>query len=203
MYTPKYAEANNQQEVVDFIRENGLAIVVSTVHGKLWATHTPLFLSNDSRTLSGHLAKANAQSKHLKDGDEVLAIFQGAHSYISSSWYDHENVPTWNYLAAHVYGKIKILEGDALRQELAHLVDKYEKQSKHPVSVEKMTPDYLTREMKGIVGFTITIEKIESAFKLSQNRDQKNFNTIIAELENQKDAGAKQIAQAMRKRKKE
>lgn len=202
MYTPKYAEATSQ-EVIDFIRENGFAILVSTINGKLWATHTPLFLSDDGLTLSGHIAKANLQSKNLNEGDEVLAIFQGAHSYISSSWYDHENVPTWNYMAAHVYGKIKILEGDALRQELSHLVNKYEKHSRHPVSLETMAPDYLAREMRGIVGFTITIEKIESAFKLSQNRDQKNFDSIIAELENQKDDGAQKIAHAMRKRKKE
>ena len=53
----------------------------------------------------------------------LLAIFSGVHTYISSSWYNHENVPTWNYLAVHVSGKIRLIEGQELMDHLKSLTD--------------------------------------------------------------------------------
>jgi transcriptional regulator len=53
------------------------------------------------------------------EASEVLVIFNGPHTYISSSWYDHENVPTWNYIAVHVYGTVKLIEGESLRHSLS------------------------------------------------------------------------------------
>jgi transcriptional regulator len=199
MYTPKYAVNTNEKEIQEFIRQNGFGILVNTVNGKLWATHTPFMLSSDSHYLSGHIAKANLQGRSLQEGEEVLVIFQGAHTYISSSWYDHENVPTWNYMAAHVYGTIQLLEGDALKAELRSLVNEYEKTSTHPVSVDTMSSDYVEKEMRGIVGIRIEITKIESSFKLSQNRDDKNYHGIVKELEKRTDDGSHQVAKAMKK----
>src|SRR5688500_16920562 len=132
----------------------------------------------------------------------MLVIFNGTHAYISSSWYDHENVPTWNYIAVHVYGTIKIIEGEKLLQALKNLVDRYEQKSANPVSVEKMSEKFLSREIKGIIGFEIEIEEIHSAYKLSQNRDEKNHTNIINELEKRDDSHSAAIAEEMKKRKK-
>ena len=198
MYSPAYAKNFTEEELKNFIRENGFAIVVNTVDGKLWATHIPLILSADNK-LVGHISRGNKQARELKSSEEVMVIFSGPHTYISSSWYDHENVPTWNYMAVHVYGKPRIIEGEELLVSLRQLTDKYEKNSEHPVSVDKMSKKYVETEMRGIVGLEISIERMEASFKLSQNRDEKNHTNIILELEKRGDENSDAVADQMRK----
>ncbi len=199
MYTAKVNRNENTEELLEFIQANGFAILISTVEGKPWATHVPLILSRDKKKLQGHIAKGNKQWKEWDADTEVLAIFAGPHAYISSSWYDHENVSTWNYLAVHVYGKLKIQTEQELLNSLKELTGKYEKQSEKPVSVDRMNPNYVKREMLGIVGFEIEISKMEAAYKLSQNRDAKNHETIVTELEKRGDQGSIAIASEMKK----
>src|SRR4026207_836328 len=142
MYVPKQFRNNDASTISDFIRHHGFGILVSQSDSRMVATHIPLELSEDETKLRGHIAKANPQWKHFQNKSEIMVIFPGPHAYVSSSWYDHENVPTWNYIAVHVYGKIQIIEGDELYSALKQLVDKYEKTSAYPVSIEKMSPEY-------------------------------------------------------------
>ena len=133
MYTPDIYKNENQEEIKQFLQENSFGILINQTNGKLCATHIPLELDRNKegkQILHGHIAKENPQWRGFEENDTVLAVFSGPHSYISSSWYDHENVPTWNYLAVHVYGKIKIIEGEAAINSLKKLVDKYEKNSR-------------------------------------------------------------------------
>jgi len=199
MYIPKQFRNNDASTITDFIRHHGFGILVSQADSRMVATHIPLELSEDETKLTGHIAKANPQWKNFDNDAEVMIIFPGPHAYVSSSWYDHENVPTWNYIAVHVYGKIKIIEGEVLYSALKHLMDKYERTSEHPVSVEKMSPEYVRQSIKGLVGFEINITSIEAAYKLSQNRDQKNFANVINELEKRGDHDSKSIASEMKK----
>jgi transcriptional regulator len=199
MYVPRQFKNNEPAQIKDFIRSNGFAILVSQCEGKIVATHHPLELSEDGEKLSGHISRANPQWKNFNQDTEVLAIFNGPHAYISSSWYNHENVPTWNYIAVQVYGKISIIEGEQLIQSLKTLVDKYEKNSVNPVSVEKMSPEYFQHAIKGVVGFEISISKIEASYKLSQNRDQVNHDAIVKQLEKRNDGDDRKVAEAMKK----
>jgi transcriptional regulator len=199
MYTAKINRNENTGELHEFIQANGFAILVSNVEGKPWATHLPLLLSCDKKKLFGHVAKGNKQWKEWNADTEVLSIFQGPHAYISSSWYDHENVSTWNYLAVHVCGKLKIQTEQELLNSLKELTDKYEKQSEKPVSVDRMSPQFVKKEMLGIVGFEIEILTMEATYKLSQNRDAKNHEVIVNELEKRNDPGSTAIAMEMKK----
>jgi transcriptional regulator len=197
MYTPKYAKKDDRNSIMEFIRQNGFGIIVSQWSGKLLATHIPLDVENDSK-LIGHISRANSQWKNFETGREVLAIFTGPHAYISSSWYDHENVPTWNYIAVHVYGSIRIIEGDELLASLKRLVDKHEAASQRPVSVERMSADYIQQSLKGIVGFEISITSVEASYKMSQNRNRKNQLSIIQGLEKRNDASSQSVAAEMK-----
>jgi transcriptional regulator len=199
MYVPKPFQNTERSQLNDFIRENGFAVLVSTADQKITATHIPLHLSDDGEKLYGHIARANPQWKNFDELNQVLAIFNGPHAYISSSWYNLEKVPTWNYIAAHVYGRIRIIEGDQLVESLKALVDKYEKKSENPVAVERMTPEYFNRAIKGIVGFEISISHMEAAYKLSQNYDQVNHEAIINQLEKRNEGDDQRVANAMRK----
>jgi transcriptional regulator len=198
MYTPKLFQITDPEAIRKFIRENGFGILVSQGDGQLFATHIPLLLSNDGTKLTGHVARGNRQWKTFEQAGEVLAIFSGPHAYISASWYDHENVSTWNYVAVHVYGTLRVQSNEELTASLKHLVDKYEKDSEKPVHVEDLSADYLKHALMGVVGFEIDIQKMEGSYKLSQNRDKVNHEVIVRELEKRGDAGSKEVAGLMK-----
>lgn len=202
MYTPKMFKNEDQQQLLDFIKQNGFGILVCQKEGRSVASHLPFFLKineDDSATLSSHVSKANELTQIFASNNEVLVIFSGPHSYISSSWYDHENVPTWNYISVHAYGKLRVIEGDEMVNSISDLVDKYEQNSKCPVSVQGMDPAFFKREMRGIVGFEIQITELQATYKLSQNRDDKNYNAIITELNNTEDKNSVEVAKEMAK----
>ena len=201
MYIPKYYKNENITEVKDFIQQNSFGILVSNNNGKSLATHIPLELSTNKSgkdILQGHVSKGNPHWNHFKDTTEVLCVFNGSHSYVSSSWYNFEEVPTWNYIAVHVYGIIKIIEGEALYDSLKHLMEKYEESSKNPVKIEALSKKTMN-QIRGIVGFEIEITDIQAAYKLSQTLDDKNHENVISELKNKKDKGSKAIAEEMKK----
>ncbi len=202
MFIPAYYRNNDLSEIKSFIRKNSFATLITHGTENPEATHIPIELieQNDEEAyLQGHISRANPQWKCFNDTDLVLAIFQGPHSYVSSGWYNHVNVPTWNYMAVHVYGKIKIIENDELYQSLKGLVDRYESTSSKPIKVEELPEDMMSKYMKGIVGFRIAMEKIEGKWKLSQNRDKEDHKNIIRELENLGDINARLVAEEMKK----
>ena len=199
MYIPHKYKNGNLAEVKDFLTKNSFGILVNQVDGKPWATHIPMELetTDDGKdVLVSHIAKANPQWKHFTENDNVLCIFNGPHSYISSSWYKEEEVPTWNYIAVHVYGKIKILTEEEVMASMHKLVDKYELNSKKPISLHNLSEKTL-RQVKGVVGFQITIESIQAAYKLSQGREH-DHERIIKELENTNNPNARDIANRMK-----
>lgn len=201
MYIPDIFINENQEEIKDFLQKNSFGILVNQTNGKLWATHIPLELDtneNGKQVLYGHISKENPQWESFADNNKVLAIFSGPHSYISSSWYDHESVPTWNYIAVHIYGTIKIIEGEAVIESLKKLVDKYEKNSENPVRVEDLSKKTIM-QTRGIVAFEIEINEIQAKHKLSQNRDEKNYDNIISELKKTENPQATAIANEMTK----
>jgi transcriptional regulator len=200
MYIPELYKNENQEDIQNFIHQNGFGILVNQTKGKLWATHIPLLLEEKEgkQILVGHVSKENPQAASFKNNDDVLVIFTGAHSYISSSWYDHENVPTWNYLAVHVYGKVTIHSLEESVEALKRLVNKYEVKSEKPVRIEDLSKKTML-QARGIVSFEIEITSIEAKKKLSQNRDDKNYKNIISKLEKSNDYQSIEIAKEMKK----
>jgi transcriptional regulator len=201
MYIPDLYKNENQEAITAFLKENSFGILINQTNGKLWATHIPLELSINSEgetILEGHISKENPQWQGFAENDQILAVFSGPHSYISPSWYDHENVPTWNYIAVHVYGKIKIIEGDAVIESLKRLVDKYEQNSENPVRIEDLSEKTMMQS-RGIVAFEIEIEEIQAQQKMSQNRDDKNYQNIISELEKTNKNQSIAVANEMKK----
>ena len=198
MYIPLQYRNEDPAEVADFLRNNAFAILVSQVDDRPWATHLPLELETNSsgqQLLTGHIAKANPQWRHFVENEPVLAIFNGPHAYVSSSWYKEEEVPTWNYIAVHVYGKLQILSEEEVMASLHRLVDKYEKHSEEPVSLHNLSPRTL-RQVKGVVGFQISVEEVHAAYKLSQGREQ-DHTRIIGELRERGAVGDHEIADRM------
>ncbi|EFI67878.1 FMN-binding negative transcriptional regulator [Lysinibacillus capsici] len=201
MYVPKYYKVSDLEEIKEFIQHNSFATIVSIRKGKPIAAHIPVLLKKieNDYYLTGHLAYGNPLWKTFEEVQDILVIFNGPHAYISSSWYEHENVPTWNYQAVHVYGKASLIEGIALEQDLTSLLEKYESFRENPVLWDKLSPELLQQEMKGIKGFKIKVEEVQAAYKLSQNRNASDYAHIIKELYKEENPHADALAEAMKK----
>lgn len=203
MYIPTYYKEEDLAVIKALVAANPFGIVVSNTNNRLWATHLPMALEevNGDFKLNGHISKANKQGQTFTDGEEVMAIFQGAHSYVSPSWYDHENVPTWNYQAVHLYGTVRIIKGDELKAKLGKMIDKYEQGMKKPIHIDKLPEGMVDNEMRGIIGFEISVTEIQAASKLSQNRDAKNYHAVIEGLTEKGDPDSLKMAEQMKRRK--
>jgi len=201
MYIPKYYKVTDFEEIREFIQYHSFGTLVSIKKGRPIATHLPLQLIKEENDyyITGHVAYGNPQWRTFETPGDVLVMFQGPHAYISSSWYEEENVPTWNYQAVHVYGSAIILKEKDLKQDLTKLLQKYEGQRENPVSFEVLSPELLEKEMKGIVGFKIHVKEIQAAFKMSQNRNEKDYRNIVEKLRNEKNPNSTQVADAMEK----
>jgi transcriptional regulator len=203
MYIPRRYEEKDKETVYSFIRENSFAILISVLEGRPVGTHIPLQLEtgeDGKDALVGHISLGNEQKHTLTDGASVLAIFPGPHAYISPRWYTQMNVPTWNYLSVHVYGRVRLVQGQALREALSRLVDTYERYLPHPVHMEEIPEKMLEGDLRGIVGFRILIDEIQAASKLSQNRDEQSYRQVIDRLEEGNES-ARAVAAEMKKRK--
>jgi len=199
MFIPKLYKSEDYDLMKEIIRENSFALLISSVD-KIRATHSMMMLNEDDPEniyIETHISRANPQAKTLTNGDEVLCDFLGAHTYISSSWYDHINVSTWNYEAVQIYGKVDLMNHDELYQHLDKLTSKYEKPQQCPMMVKDMGKEFVEKEMKGAFGLKIIPTEIFIKQKLSQNRKEDDFENIILNLE-KGDANGKQIAEKMK-----
>jgi transcriptional regulator len=202
MYIPRRFEEKDAEKIYAFIRANSFAILVSVSDGLPVGTHIPLLLEKDPAgkdILMGHISRGNSQKQTLTDGAKVLVIFPGPHAYVSPRWYTEMNVPTWNYISVHIYGAIKIIEGEELRAALSRLVGNYEQHMPRPVHIEEIPEKTLADDLRGIIGFSISIDEIQAAYKLSQNRDETSYHQVITQLDNG-DETSRAVADEMKKR---
>jgi transcriptional regulator len=201
MYIPKWFEESDQAKLFDFIEANSFGLLVSTLAGGLFATHLPLLVEREHGSdgqLLGHMARANPQWSELA-GQEVLAVFSGPHAYISPTWYETENVvPTWNYVAAHVYGKCEIIDDEQATAEIVEdYVSTYELSMPRPWTIDRGTP-FFQKLVKMVVGFRIEISRIEGKWKLGQNHAADRRQRVARQLALDESDDAQAIASLMR-----
>ncbi|RIV19554.1 FMN-binding negative transcriptional regulator [Alicyclobacillaceae bacterium I2511] len=197
MYIPKEFEMNDSAEITNFIRTHSFGVLFSNTEGRPVATHLPFFYDSDRNVLFAHMAKANPQWRDL-DGQTGLVVFSGPHAYISPSWYgEPASVPTWNYVAVHVYGKCSVLHGqDGLDTLLKNTVQFYEPHSDLPA---RSNEPFYQSMMKSIVGFRIDITSIEGKAKLSQNKSLAVQERVVAQLHETGNSDAVLVSQWMQR----
>ncbi len=202
MYTPiSFVEAD-LSILYSCIEENSFATLVTTDSEGLAVSHLPLLLDPEAGpngTLIGHMAKANPQWREIANGD-ALAIFHGPHAYISPGWLNEQNVvPTWNYVAVHVTGKVQLVEGQTeLLEIVRQYVNFYEASMSAPWQLESADPEFIGKLLDAIVGFTIEITSIEGKWKLNQNHSNERRQKIVNGLETRPGENSAQIADLMR-----
>jgi transcriptional regulator len=200
MYSPTYNRIESGTELLAFMRANNFPVLVTGTGGVLHASHLPITAHEQGSqiVIDMHMAKNNPQWKEFLD-DEVMVIFSGPHAYISPRWYaDEERVPTWNYAAVHAYGVPKIISDKKAKSESQRrLIESLDPQwlPKH----DALRQEYVEMMLDGIVNFSIPIARIETRWKLSQNRGRREMELIAAQLEKSADAVDRALAALTRK----
>jgi transcriptional regulator len=200
MYSPPYNQLEDRAELLAFMRANNFPILVTGTGGNLLASHLPVTVheAGGEIRIDMHMAKNNPQWKEFFD-DEVLVVFHGPHAYVSPRWYEEkERVPTWNYAAVHAYGVPRIVS------------DRNEKEESQRRLIESVDPqwlpghDALSRKyvdmmLDGIVNFDIRVTRLETRWKLSQNRSRREQELIAEALEKSGDSVEQALAALQRK----
>lgn len=210
MYIPEHFRVHDHADAVAFMRANPFAILISSAPAPAapglsndespFATHLPLFVqpADDHLILRGHVAKANPHWRYLEQNPKCLTIFHGPHAYVSASNYlTHENVPTWNYGAVHVYGNARTFASPEELQGVLHqLIGTFE-----PAYAEQwasLNESYRQRMLSHIVGIEIAVTRVEAKFKLSQNRTKEEQANVIASLAKAEDTAISGVSSLMR-----
>jgi transcriptional regulator len=204
MYIPNANRMHDQEEMLAFMRAHSFATLVSILDGVPVATHLPLVVQVEAGqiTLLGHLAKANPQWAAFAAG-EALAIFTGPHGYVSPTLYEaHESVPTWNYIAVHAYGKAITLTASetraALEASMETMIAAYE--PSYQQQWDSLSERFREGMLRGVVGFTIAVTRLEGKAKLSQNRSAMDQHRVAEHLLESTDPAAQATGVAMRMR---
>ncbi len=201
MYISKLYREEDREKILEFLKQNEFATLVTYDGEKPTASHLLMEVVEDGERLfvNGHMSKANPLWKTFEKNPEVLVIFQGPHTYISPTWYNHVNVPTWNYQAVHVYGSPRIVTDHAEAYNLlSKLIKRHEAENQY--KLETLPQDFVAKEMKGIVAFQIEATRIEANYKLSQNRNDEDYHNIVSRLEERDDEMSHGVAEAMKEK---
>lgn len=201
MYIPRAYRQENIDELLAFMRAHSFITLVSVLDGAPFATHVPVVVrrEGDVVKLHGHLAKANPHWRAFGAG-ESLAIFTGPHAYISPSHYEQrESVPTWNYIAVHASGPVQALHAAddraALEREISALIQTYE--GAYQQQWDSLPERYREGMLKGLVGFTMNVTRLEGKAKLSQNRSEADQRRVAEALLGSHDPAAQAVGVAM------
>jgi len=192
MYIPSANLESDVSTLREFVRKNPLCALVSTTSQGLFVSHIPVVLherEDGFGVLRGHVARANSQWRDFKADEEALAIFTGPQHYISASWYPGKKthgreVPTWNYVAVHAYGHLRVFEDtDWLLEHLSTLTDENEKDAEDPWKVSDAPPEFIAKLTRAIVGIELDVTRVEGKWKVSQNRNDEDAAAVMAGLD--------------------
>ena len=191
MYRPKAFDIAGLDELHRFVEASGPAHLVSMTADGLTGSVVPLLLDRAEGPygrLVGHLARANHHWREVTPGVESLAIFAGPDAYISPNWYATKAetgkvVPTWNYEVVHAAGELVVHDDPGWVGELVRrLTERHESGSVRPWSVDDAPADFITGQLRAIVGIELRVTRLEGKRKLSQNRSEADARGVIDAL---------------------
>lgn len=183
MYVPP-KHAIDEEAAWDIIREVGAGMLVVAKSDGLQSVFVPVIVSEDRTKILSHVARANSWWRSLNDGDEVLGLFLVASAYVSPSNYPSRFespgvVPTWNYVAAEVRGRLTVHDDpDWLQRQVRVLTSQFEAGRSPEWRVEDAPSEYVERQVKAIVGLEIDVVAIQGKAKLSQNRPEVDHDSV-------------------------
>lgn len=180
-HNPKHAQTD-EQVVRDLITANPWAMLISQHDGQLVASHYPMLLdeSSDELAIVTHIGKPDDRL-HGLGSSEVMVVFQGAHGYVSPSWYapGSTRAPTWNFSAVHAWGTPQILSAEDNLDVLVRLTAQFEQHVDEPMWLDR---DWAAPVSRGTVGIRLPIERFTCKVKMSQDKDPVSVQNVIDHL---------------------
>ncbi len=203
MYLPASFTETDQEKLLDLVARFPFATVVTPdPGGELWVSHVPLLAHRRERgvVLSGHFARANEHWTACEAGAPTTAIFRGPHAYVSPTWYvKTPAVPTWNYVAVHAAGPVRLVEDQArLAEMVRELAERFEGRGASAWHPDQVPPDFLATQLAAIVGFELAVERWEGKVKVNQNRSAEDRAGVIARYEAEGSDDTRALAAMMR-----
>ncbi|GAB1462644.1 FMN-binding negative transcriptional regulator [Pedobacter sp.] len=187
-------------KLIPFMQAHPFAVVIGANQNIPSATQIPLQIKRDGDVIKliGHVMRKTDHHYAFMANENVLALFHGAHAYVSASVYeDPASASTWNYSSVQAKGKIRLLGSEETRAVIKELTDQYEANDS-PAAFHKMSDEYINQHLKAIVGFEITLTSLEGVFKLSQNHSRTNRESIVQHLSQSDDVQAQEVAKQMK-----
>jgi transcriptional regulator len=202
MYVPRFNAVEDDAEIRAMVAAARTAWLVTVAEdGTPQATLVPIIW--EGSTVLAHVARANAQWRHIAPGGRALLVVTGPDAYISPSWYAAKDehgkvVPTWNYTAVHLTGTVRVHhEPEWLCRVVTALTDMHERSRPDRWAVTDAPEDYIAAQLRAIVGIEVDVEHVDAKAKLSQNRSAADQLGVIRGLLEDGTAGATAIAGAM------
>lgn len=203
MYNIPYFKAASSDSVIKLMEEFPFAVLMGVDKDlKPVATQVPLSVEQraEGLFLKGHIMRNTSHHLAFESNGNVMALFHGPHAYISAEWYENKDqASTWNYLSVQASGVITFLGENELLGILKSTTNRFEKKDSQS-SFELLPETYVSKHLKAIIGFEIKVISLDHTFKLSQNKDDITFNTILTKLD-QSDEQSRALAFQMRKHK--
>jgi transcriptional regulator len=204
MYNLPYYKEEDKAILMEFMREHPFIFLTGSKDNIPVVTQVPVFIDEKEGKLflTGHIMKNTDHHRAFLQNPNALAVFTGPHTYVSATWYANPSqASTWNYISVHAKGTLRFGNDEELITILKRLTLHYENNNAGSSTVfDNLSKEYLSPLLKAIVAFEIEITELESVFKLSQNRDEKSYDNIVAKLKQQEGDG-RVIGELMEKRK--
>lgn len=203
MYVPAHFASDDADGLIARLarRWAGVLITVDDT-GAPVGTHMPILWDAEKKIAVGHIARANTQWKH--GPGQGLIVLGGPEAYVTPAWYpskaEHgKTVPTWNYEAVHITGRVEWFDDaarlEAVVRDLSHF---HEHDRAEPWAVTDAPRPYIDALLRGIVGVGLHAERIEAKRKLSQNKSAADFAGVARGLAASGDALEAEVAALMR-----
>ena len=206
MYIPAHFKEDRVPVLHDAIRQSGFGTLVTFGARGLEASHVPMLINSVPApfgTLNGHIARTNPQWRDAEEEVQGLAIFLGPNTYVTPSWYPTKQktgkvVPTWNYVAIHAYGTVSFYDDPSrLRSHVTRLTETHETARPKPWAVTDAPQNFVDAMLKGIVGFTLSIARLEGKWKMSQNRPAEDIAGVREGLAREDSDTQRAVAEIM------
>lgn len=202
MYVPAhYAAEDVEALIARLIGRHAALLITTSPDGTPFASHLPILWDAERKIVTGHIARANLH--HTYGSGRALIVLAGAEAYVSPGWYPSKavhgkTVPTWNYESVHFSGALEWFD-DAVRLEavVRALSDRHEAGRAHPWTIEDSPRSYFNAMLRGIVGVSLVVDRIEAKRKLSQNKSDADFHGVAAGLSESGNAEDREIAAHM------
>jgi transcriptional regulator len=206
MYNYPHYKEHDKEKIIGFMKDHPFITLIATdKNGRIEATQIPVLVEEKEGGLFiyGHIARKSDHHQAFEENSNALALFTGAHTYVSGTWYsgNPHQASTWNYISVHARGQIKFLDEAALIGLLKKLSLHFENNNLTSSTIYDNLPiDYKEKLIKAILAFELEVTEMDNVHKLSQNRDEKSYENIVQQLK-QQEGDAKEIGELMEKRK--